>query len=303
MPSLDSELESQSIEHEINPENMSPFNRPFIESPMKSNPKLNKNFKSPMKSQIDDNFIPDVNISPEKQLLETTVYASQNSTENNQRPALVFPTSSKWKQARYQKCERARRSREAIDPNQPLITNFFSLAEKVCNLINVTPGMRNELLTKTLGDHSGHKTDNLSDFLKKLLEIAQNNLKGPQSKNLYDTPTKKIALYIFYVDGRLLYETLHANLGNSLPSISTLNRFLATNRQSLEEGEIYFEGLLGYLTKRNLPKIVWIAENATRVTSKIKYNSKSNKVVGFTLPLKNGVPVTDKYIASSAEKI
>lgn len=162
--------------------------------------------------------------------------------------------------------------------------------------------MRNELLTKTLGDNSGHKTDNLSDFLKKLLEIAQNNLKGPQSKNLYDTATKKFALYIFYVGGRLLYETLHANLGNSLPSISTLNRFLATNRQSLEEGEIDFEGLLGYLTKINLPKIVWIAEDATRVTSKIEYNSKSNKVVGFTLPLKNGVPVTDKYIASSAEK-
>lgn len=39
---------------------------------MKLNPKLNQNFKSPMKSQIDDDFIPDVNISqnvsPEKLL-------------------------------------------------------------------------------------------------------------------------------------------------------------------------------------------------------------------------------------------
>lgn len=88
-----------------------------------------------------------------------------------------------------------------------------------------------------------------------------------------------------------------------MPSISTLNRFLITHRKPAEEEEIDFQGLADYLEKRKLPKIVWIAEDATRITSKIEYSANSNKVVGFVLPLEHGVSVRNKYIASSVGKI
>lgn len=57
-----------------------------------------------------------------------------------------------------------------------------------------------------------------------------------------------------------------------------------------------------HLKERN-SKFIWIAEDATRITGKIEYDSRSNKVLGFVLPLKNGLPDQNKYIATSAEAI
>jgi len=61
-------------------------------------------------------------------------------------------------------------------------------------------------------------------------------------------------------------------------------------RRYIEESEIDFNDLVHHLKKRNASKIIWIAENATRITGKIEYDSWSNKVLGFVLSLKNGLP-------------
>jgi len=87
-----------------------------------------------------------------------------------------------------------------------------------------------------------------------------------------------------------------------LPSISTLNRYLYNKRQYIEEREIDVNGLVQHLKERNASKIIWIAEDATRITGKIEYDSRSNKVLGFVLPLKNGLPDQNKYVATSAEE-
>jgi len=58
-----------------------------------------------------------------------------------------------------------------------------------------------------------------------------------------------------------------------------------------------------YLKERNASKVIWIAEDATRITGKIEYDSRSNKVFGFVLPFKNGLPDQKKYVATSAEAI
>ncbi|CAG9820720.1 unnamed protein product [Phaedon cochleariae] len=94
-----------------------------------------------------------------------------------------------------------------------------------------------------------------------------------------------------------------ANLKNALPSISTLNRYLQNKRIPIEEGVMNFAGLLKFLEDNGLPKIVWISEDGTRITGKIQYDARTNKIVGFVLPLKNGMPQTDTYIATSATTI
>jgi len=87
------------------------------------------------------------------------------------------------------------------------------------------------------------------------------------------------------------------------PSISTLNRYLYNKRRYIEEGEIDFNSLVQHSKERNASKIIWIAEDATRITGKIEYDSRSNKVLGFVLPLKNGLPDQNKYVATSTEAI
>lgn len=49
--------------------------------------------------------------------------------------------------------------------------------------------------------------------------------------NKYSDSIKKFAIYLFFVGGRLLYETLQANLNYSLPSISSLFRFMASDKK------------------------------------------------------------------------
>jgi len=88
-----------------------------------------------------------------------------------------------------------------------------------------------------------------------------------------------------------------------LPSISILNRYLYNKRRYIEEGEIDFNGLMQHLKERNASKIIWIAEDVTRITEKIKYDSRLNKVLGLVLPLKNGLLNQNKYVATSAEAI
>lgn len=217
--------------------------------------------------------------------------------------------TSKWKQPQYQRSARAKRSREGIDSTQALITDFFTLADVVCKTIGdstdlCTKFTRKFIITATNnGTTDDDRSNKIGGFLRKLLDISQKNLQGPCNKHYFDSATKKFAIYVFYVGGRLLYETLYANMPKALPSITTLNRFVADNRTAIEEGEFDFKGLSMYLEKINLERIIWIAEDATRVKSKIEYNSNTNKVVGFVLPLENGIPIKDKFVATSAKKI
>lgn len=139
--------------------------------------------------------------------------------------------------------------------------------------------------------------------MKTLIDVALQNSLNCSNRNRFDETVKKFSLYLFYIGGRLLYETLHANLKNALPSIATLNRYAAKHYRSLEEGNLDFEGLRTFLEDRSLPKRVWISEDGTRVTAKVEYDEKTNKIIGFTLPLINGLPKTDAYIASSAKTI
>lgn len=88
-----------------------------------------------------------------------------------------------------------------------------------------------------------------------------------------------------------------------LPSISCLNKFVKKTSRKIEEGVFDYDGLKEFLEERNLPKVIWISEDATRVTGKIEYDVKTNKLIGFVLPIVNGLPVTNTFLATSAKAI
>lgn len=139
----------------------------------------------------------------------------------------------------------------------------------------------------------------ITKFLQKLIDVSQEN--SQRLKNKYDDTLKKFATYLFYTGGRLLYESLQSNLKNALPSISALSRFWHDTAPPLEEGEIDFVGLVKHCDDRNIPKIVWLAEDATRITGKIEYDPRTNKVIGFVLPLKDGLPDKNSFLATCAK--
>jgi hypothetical protein len=73
----------------------------------------------------------------------------------------------------------------------------------------------------------------------------------------------------------------------------------------VEEGTFRFQQLKSFLNERRLPNAVWISEDATRITGRVEYDAKTNRCVGFVLPLDDrGLPQhPDVFSATSAEKI
>lgn len=116
--------------------------------------------------------------------------------------------------------------------------------------------------------------------------------------------TEDMKLYSAYhrmLSGRLAYETFKANSQRSVPSVSAVDRFIAKEKSHLVEGVLRAEELSEYLTAMNLPRIVALSEDATRITSRIQYDSRTNELVGFVLPLaENGMPIAGHNVAKSA---
>lgn len=118
----------------------------------------------------------------------------------------------------------------------------------------------------------------------------------------YSNALKLFSTYLFIVGGRIVYKTLAANL--PLPSTTTVLRTIHTSSASLIEGTCRTKELIDFLQRRNLPSVVWLSEDATRITGRIQYDVHTNQLIGFVLPLNNhGMPVLHSFKATSAKEI
>lgn len=148
------------------------------------------------------------------------------------------------------------------------------------------------------------KSLSLNGMLEIFVNSAERN--GVRKKQGYrhDEITKIFAAFLKMMSGLLAYETLHANFPLSLPSVSTVNRFIADNGPQIIEGVMRDEELLHYLKTRNLPLAVSLSEDATRITGKISYDPSTNQSIGFALPLdSNGMPIQLSFPARNANEI
>ncbi|KAF5308018.1 hypothetical protein FQR65_LT18283 [Abscondita terminalis] len=218
---------------------------------------------------------------------------STSVVENN--PAKPFlkakiATKINWKDYKFSRPEREKRKRESSIHNQSLITNYFSPVDEMAKLLKENQALRNLLSQK------------LNDFITRSTETKLRS----SNRFQFNDPLKQFATYLFIIGGRLLYETLSSNLKGILPTISTIQRQFSkmSDEFRIKEGEFRFSQLKLFLINRELPLKVWISEDATRVTGRIEYCSKSNKLVGFLLPSRQNVTFdTDYFTASSVKKI
>lgn len=137
-------------------------------------------------------------------------------------------------------------------------------------------------------------------FLEVLKEIATRNNKIGYHGNRYNNTVKLFSTYLFIVGGRQLYDTLKQNL--PLPSLSSISTYMYDELPTPIEGSVRTEALLEFLQNKNLPKVVWISEDATRISEKIEYDPKSNQLIGFVPALNKitGFPVLQSFPADSA---
>lgn len=118
----------------------------------------------------------------------------------------------------------------------------------------------------------------------------------------YSEDLKCYAAYSRLIGGKLNYETFKANAKCALPSETIIKRYIEHNKSNIVEGMLRADELLKYLNDQNLPKMVLLSEDATKIEDRIQYDSKSNTLVGFVLPLDstNGMPKISVGNATSA---
>lgn len=81
--------------------------------------------------------------------------------------------------------------------------------------------------------------------------------------------------------------------------------YIQKRKQHINEGEIRAEKLSEYLENLNVPKKVWLSEDATGIVSKVSYDAATNQLIGLVLPTddKTGMPTPFTFTPQSAKEI
>ncbi|XP_062554392.1 uncharacterized protein LOC134219622 [Armigeres subalbatus] len=168
--------------------------------------------------------------------------------------------------------------RDSIQDDNKL---FLGLLEKL-PLTNMMKTMIRETIT------NGYKN----------IITAKSEAKGAR----YTTESKNIGAYFYLMGGKKDYEELVVNLG--LPSLSTILRHIRKSCNKIVEGQLRIGKLLEFLEARNLPKIVFISEDGTKISPRVRYDIASDQIAGLCPRLdSNGIPEIGSFPAKTPELI
>lgn len=136
-------------------------------------------------------------------------------------------------------------------------------------------------------------------FLDRLQSTAAVNSSRKKNGFRFPYDVKRISTYLRMIMGPLAYETIQTNLQFSLPSLSSISRYIKSANCHVVEGMPRCQELVIYLKERDLPLVVVLSEDATRIVGRPQYDSTTNQIVGFTLPLSksNGMPIAYSFPA------
>lgn len=202
----------------------------------------------------------------------------------------------------------------AIEKSKKKITDHFTYNENIeCHIENRLP---NGPFFTTYHYVFSENTRNVStqtevlsskahQFIDKLSKTADQNKDRTPTGYRYDDDSKQFFTYMRMVAGPLAYETLQRNMESEIPSLNSVNRYIRENNEIVIDGELRSSELLQYLQKRNLPLIVALSEDATRINGRPQYDKKSNQIYGFVTPTnqQNGMPIPFSFPARNANEI
>ena len=194
--------------------------------------------------------------------------------------------------------------------DQSQITDYFSVMNEIEHLLSENSRLASLLHCSTSNTGSennsctGLSTSSFTAVLQQIISNAEQNASRLPQGARHPEVVQKFATSLFIYTGPLAYEFLQQNLSQSLPSVRTVQRIIRKEYKVLCEEEFRFEDLTAHLTRYNVPHIVTIGEDATRVISRVEYDSETDRCVGFVLPVNQfGLADGDSFLAISFEAI
>lgn len=189
------------------------------------------------------------------------------------------------------------------DITQTRITNYIPVLNEVQLLLQNNQKLRDLIVQNSASNavESSLKTGQERSVLENILSNITRNMGKIPTQRRHGSNVKKFATSLYIFSGSTAYEFLQQNLPHALPSLKTVQNIVNSCYSHIEEGQFQFEKIKLHLDKHRLPKIVTIAEDATRIVKRIEYDPRTNKCVGFVLPIGKKGFVRDTYKATSFE--
>ena len=112
-------------------------------------------------------------------------------------------------------------------------------------------------------------TETFTAVFQRLIANAERNLNKQPQQVRHDIILKKFATSLFIYCGSRAYTFIHNNMPQALPSLRTVQRFVAKDYQPIHEGVFRFDELLNHLIAFNPSRTVFNGK-------KKRYRPKSN---------------------------
>ena len=253
-------------------------------------------------------------VSTVKQSTQATLEVQQTSTERDFQGAPLYTSEQKQVQAckrgatpsvlDYSRSGRRKRKLEEVqsDPAQTKIIDYVSIVNEIERLT-----IENEKLVHMLYQKESNGSPMLhscTPILKQIVANAEKNASKLPHGRRHPEIMKKFATALFIYAGPLAYDFLQNNLSQVLPCLRTVQRIVHSEYETLSEGEFRFDDLSKHIDIYNAPRLISVGEDATRVISRVEYDSETDRCVGFVLPLnKYGLPEVDSFLAVSFDAI
>lgn len=142
-------------------------------------------------------------------------------------------------------------------------------------------------------------------LLKRLIETANRNSNRNKHGYRYDRQEMLFASYIRMITGPLAYNTIQKNLEAVLPSILSTNKYIRKFNCHITEGVLRGDELKVYLKERDLPPVVGLSKDGTRIEDRVQYCAVTNQLIGFVPPINSetGMPMPFSRPARNANEI
>lgn len=82
-------------------------------------------------------------------------------------------------------------------------------------------------------------------------------------------------------------------------------KYIQKRKLSIIEGELRCRELNDYLEKLNVPKKIWVSEDATGIVPKVTYDNSTSQLIGLLLPTndKTGMPTLFTFVPQTVQDI
>jgi len=143
-------------------------------------------------------------------------------------------------------------------------------------------------------------TDENVVFCDFLVEARKYFKRGSEG-NHFEDPLRQFCEYIYLKGGLSVYTSIYLN--SPIPSPSTLK--FGMQKERIDSSKIYVKELKSFLKEFDQPLEVIISEDATRITSRIELDPRTNELVGLLAPLNpnTGMPFENYFKATKPSKI